>query len=88
MHDRVERIIDQVEELDENNMELQREVRWTEKALEACEISKAGKNPGVYLNDMLKKWNAENIETNAELEEYAKVLWVTREQFEKQLRDE
>ena len=88
MCDRVEKMMGQVRDLDRNNTELQRAVRFTEKDLEQCEISKAGRKPGAALQDMLKRWQAEPVDTPAELEAYTQGLWLTREQFEKQLWEE
>ena len=60
--------MEQVDELDENNTDLQLEVFTAERDFEELEISKAGKNPGLVLQDMLRRWNAEHIDTPAELE--------------------
>ena len=65
--ERVDKIMDQVEELDENNIDLKNEVKTAEQDLEEFAISKAGKNPGLIIGDMMRKWNAEHIDTPAEL---------------------
>ena len=56
--------------------------------MEQCENQNFGKNPGVAVKDLLKRWNAEPLETAKEIEQYANELWMTREEFEKELRSE
>ena len=56
--------------------------------MENCETQNFGKNPGVAVKDLLKRWSVEPLETAKEIEEYANELWVTREEFEKELRSE
>ena len=82
MCDHVDRIMDRIEDLDENNTDFKRELRTVERDLEAME-AKAGRNPGTVLHNMLKVWHAEHVDTPRELQEYAHALWLSREQFEK-----
>ena len=86
--DRVEKMMEQIGDLDRNNADLKREVRFIEKDLEQCEAAKGGRNPGARLRDMLKRWQAEPMETESGLREYARALWLTRAEFEQQLWQE
>ena len=86
--DRVEKIMSQVQDLRNNNLDLKSEIRQTEKELNICEQENAGRNPGVAVKDLLKRWSVEPLQTAKEIEAYANELWVTREQFEKELRNE
>ena len=61
------------------------EVETIVKELEALEEKNKDKKPCVAVNQLLKKMSAEPVYSNDELKEYADELWMTAQQFEKEL---
>ena len=77
IHGRLEKALNQINSLDNNNFEMKQEVEDIEKDLEQLNEKKKGKNPGVAVNTMLKKMAAEQLYTNEDMANYANELWLT-----------
>ena len=88
MHKRLEKAMARIDSLDDNNAEMKLEAEDVEKDLQYFDDKIKGKNPGVAVGTMLKKMAAEHIYTNEDMYAYASELWLTAEQFEKELRAE
>ena len=48
---------------------------------------KGGRNPGGQILHMLTKWSQQEVHSDEELKRYAGELWLTAEEFEKELRE-
>lgn len=59
-----------------------------EKEMEYLEAARRVPMPGAALNTMLNRWAEEPVDTPVQFSEYILGLWKSREQFEKELREE
>jgi UDP-N-acetyl-D-mannosaminuronate dehydrogenase len=58
-----------------------------EKDIETLEDAKETNHPLAKLSELLDRWNQEEVMTNDDLVKFARELWMTVEEFEKDLKE-
>ena len=74
--------------LETNQDALKSQVKRTELEMSTIEDMTSHKEPGEAINGLLQKWNAEPVLTNKQIDLKAAELWKSKDQFEKELRED
>jgi hypothetical protein len=85
--ERVNAINQQAQLIEENAIELENEVLQAEQEMTETK-GQRGRKPGAAISHLLERWHdTENWINHEEMRKYANELWLTREEFEQQLKE-
>ena len=82
-----------INSIDDNNLDLRNDVAEIEGDLERLEAANPGQRagcsvPGEKVDRLLKEWADEDVYADEDMKKYTAELWVSLEEFEKQLKNE
>lgn len=82
-----------INSIDDNNLDLRNDVAEIEGDLEKLEAANPGQRagnsvPGEKVDRLLNEWADEDVYADEDMKKYTTELWVSLEEFEKQLKNE
>ncbi|CDW79813.1 UNKNOWN [Stylonychia lemnae] len=88
IQEKIKNIDGLVSNFENNTDEMAVDLMEFEKEVEKMDHQKAVDQPGEAMQEMLEKWDGEEVQNEEEIQKYAGELWVSLEEYEKQLKEE
>ena len=88
LHERLVASKKMIDEIGHNNEIFRDEIDDVEQELEKADEKRHGKNPGIALRNLFTKWADEPYPTEEEFHNYKNELWMSLQQFERELKSQ